>query len=71
MNEYIVILEPSGDGSWGAYVPDLPGCTSGGATRKEAARNVREAIRQHVQLLREAGQRVPTPSVTSEVVRVQ
>ncbi len=70
MKDYVVILEPAADGTWGAYVPDLPGCTSGGKTRDEAARNVREAIEGHVELLRETGQPVPNPVSAAEIVHV-
>jgi predicted RNase H-like HicB family nuclease len=56
VKDYLVILEPAADGTWGAYVPDLPGCTSGGKTREEARRNAREAIEGHIELLREAGE---------------
>lgn len=39
-----VLLEPSEDGGFTAYVPTLPGCTSEGDTRDEALTNIREAI---------------------------
>ncbi|MCL4502462.1 MAG: type II toxin-antitoxin system HicB family antitoxin [Deltaproteobacteria bacterium] len=39
-----VILEPSDEGGYTAYVPSLPGCISEGDTREEALDNIREAI---------------------------
>lgn len=39
-----VVLEPSEEGGYTAYVPSLPGCVSEGDTREEALTNVREAI---------------------------
>jgi predicted RNase H-like HicB family nuclease len=39
-----VILEPSEEGGYTAYVPSLPGCISEGDTREEAIANIREAI---------------------------
>ncbi|HUY11442.1 MAG TPA: type II toxin-antitoxin system HicB family antitoxin [Candidatus Dormibacteraeota bacterium] len=66
----MAILEPAPDGTWGAYVPDLLGCTSGGSTREEAARNIREAIKGHISLLRETGQPVPDPVSASEIVHI-
>jgi len=39
-----VVLEPSEDGGYAAYVPSLPGCISEGDTREEALENIREAI---------------------------
>jgi predicted RNase H-like HicB family nuclease len=40
---YCVIYE-KGPSSWGASVPDLPGCIAVGATRQEAETLIREAI---------------------------
>ena len=39
-----VILEPSDEGGYTAWVPSLPGCISEGETKEEALLNVREAI---------------------------
>jgi predicted RNase H-like HicB family nuclease len=39
-----VILEPQDDGSYTAYVPDLPGCVSEGTTLEEATEMIGEAI---------------------------
>ncbi|HXH40614.1 MAG TPA: type II toxin-antitoxin system HicB family antitoxin [Thermoanaerobaculia bacterium] len=50
--EYVVILE-EGETSFGAYVPDLPGCVAVGETRDEAMELIREAIELHVESLRE------------------
>jgi len=52
MMEYVVILE-EGETSFGAYVPDLPGCVAVGETRDEAMELIREAIELHVESLRE------------------
>ena len=39
-----VVLEPSEEGGYTAYVPALPGCISEGDTRDQALSNIREAI---------------------------
>ncbi|MGA2402246.1 MAG: type II toxin-antitoxin system HicB family antitoxin [Syntrophobacteraceae bacterium] len=39
-----VVLEPSDEGGFTAFVPSLPGCISEGETREEALENIREAI---------------------------
>ncbi len=39
-----VVLEPSEEGGFTAWVPALPGCISEGDTRDEALRNIREAV---------------------------
>jgi predicted RNase H-like HicB family nuclease len=55
--EYLVILE-KGDTSFGAYVPDLPGCVAVGETIDEAMQLIREAIEIHIESLRENGENV-------------
>jgi predicted RNase H-like HicB family nuclease len=39
-----VVLEPSEEGGFTAYVPSLPGCISEGETVEDALANVQEAI---------------------------
>ena len=39
-----VIMEPSDEGGYTAYVPSLPGCISEGDSREEALANMWEAI---------------------------
>ncbi len=70
MSSYLAILERADDGTWSAYVPDLPGCTSAGATRAEVARNVRDAIDLYLEVLREDGKEPPLPSSMPEIVDV-
>ena len=67
--EYVVILE-RGETSFGAYVPDLPGCVAVGETKQEALRLIREAIEFHLDGMRQEGIAVPEPSSTSELVKV-
>jgi predicted RNase H-like HicB family nuclease len=67
--EYLVILE-QGDTSFGAYVPDLPGCVAVGETREEAMQLIREAIELHIESLRENGEAVPEPHSSVETVAV-
>jgi predicted RNase H-like HicB family nuclease len=66
---YLVVVE-EGQSSFSAYVPDLPGCVAAGETREEALALIRDAIEFHIEGLREAGQSIPRPSSTAEVVDV-
>jgi predicted RNase H-like HicB family nuclease len=66
---YLVVVE-KGPNSYGAYVPDLPGCAVAANTRDEALTLIREAIEFHIEGLRESGQPIPAPSSTGEVVDV-
>jgi len=68
--EYLVVVEKGGS-SYGAYVPDLPGCVAAAETHRDAVRLIREAIALHIDALRKSGQPVPAPASTSEVVKVR
>ena len=67
--EYLVVIE-RGPSSFGAYVPDLPGCVAVGETRQEVELLIREAIEFHIEGLREEGQPLPEPSSTSQLVSI-
>ncbi len=67
--EYVVIVE-QGDTSFGAYVPDLPGCVAVGESRDEAMQLIREAIEMHIESLRENGESVPPPHSFVERIAV-
>lgn len=67
--EYLVILE-EGDSSFGAYVPDLPGCVAVGETKDEAMELIREAIELHLESLRENGDVIPQPHSSVQKVAV-
>lgn len=66
---YMVVIE-RGETSWGAHVPDLPGCIAVGETREEVVQLIREAIDLHIESLRQDGLPVPSPSSESEFVEV-
>jgi predicted RNase H-like HicB family nuclease len=44
-----IILEPSDEGGYTAYVPTLPGCVSEGNSREDALANIREAIELYLE----------------------
>ena len=60
--DYVVIYE-KGDSSYGAYVPDLPGCITVGDTLEEVQTLIQEAIEFHIEGLQEDGDDVPQPSL--------
>ena len=66
--KYAVIIE-KGPTSYGAQVPDLPGCVAAAATREEVCTLIREAIELYVETLREDGLPVPEPQ-SYELVEV-
>lgn len=68
--KYMVVIE-QGPTSWGAYVPDLPGCIAAGDSKEEVLRLIQEAIEFHLEGLKEDGQSVPAPHSSSESVEVR
>jgi predicted RNase H-like HicB family nuclease len=66
---YMVVIE-EGETSFGAYVPDLPGCVAVGESEAEVKELIREAIEFHLEDLVEKGAEIPKPSSRSEYVEV-
>lgn len=74
MSEYVVIYE-SGEGSWGAFLPHLPGVIALGGSRDETEERAREAVvgalewdREHPGALPETSPAVP-PHVDAALER--
>lgn len=66
---YAVIVE-KGPESYGAYVPDLPGCVAAADTREEVISLIQEAMEFHIEGLKQEGLPVPAPSSAVEFVDV-
>lgn len=67
--DYVVIVE-KGSNSFGAYVPDLPGCVAVGETREEVMQLIREGIELHLEGLRADGRPVSPPMSSIELVHI-
>jgi predicted RNase H-like HicB family nuclease len=68
--KYAVIVE-EGENSFGAYVPDLPGCVAVAETKEEVLELIQEAIEFHIEGLREDNHPIPEPSSSIEYVEVR
>jgi predicted RNase H-like HicB family nuclease len=68
--KYLVVIE-KGPTSFGAYVPDLPGCVAVAKTRDKVKRLIREAIQLHVEDMRDRGDPIPKPTTAGEMVELQ
>jgi predicted RNase H-like HicB family nuclease len=66
---YTVVIE-EGPTSYGAYVPDLPGCIAAAESRAEVVDLIREAIEFHLEGLRDDGLPIPTPRSSVESIEV-
>jgi predicted RNase H-like HicB family nuclease len=59
---YAIVIEKA-EGNYSAYVPDLPGCVATAATVEAVKDEIREAIKFHIDGLKEDG--LPIPPSTS------
>jgi predicted RNase H-like HicB family nuclease len=64
---YAVVIEKA-EGNYSAYVPDLPGCVATGETVAAVEAEIREAMRFHIDGLREDGIEIPAPSSIAEYI---
>lgn len=67
--KYAVIYEKTTTG-YSAYVPDLPGCVSAGATLTETAELMQGAIELHLAAMREDGEQIPGPTTLADYIAI-
>lgn len=66
---YMVVIE-KGTTSYGAFVPDLPGCVAVGETEAETLELIQEAIQFHLEDLQLGGKPIPQPVSKSTFVEI-
>jgi predicted RNase H-like HicB family nuclease len=64
---YAIVIEKA-DGNYSAYVPDLPGCIATGDSVAAVESEIRDAIRFHIDGLKEDGLPVPEASSIADYV---
>ena len=67
MRKFLIVIENAGT-NFSAYSPDLPGCVATGKTRRAVEKNMYEAMRFHLEGLKEDGLPVPASSSVAEYV---
>ncbi len=67
--KYLIVIEPTSTG-YSAYLPDIPGCVAVGTTQAAVQRNMRDAVRFHVDGLRADNLPVPASTTSSAYVDV-
>ena len=67
--KYTVIIE-KGPTSYGAYIPDLPGCAAAGDSSDEVISLITAAVADHVELMAEHCETIPAPTSTAIEVDV-
>ena len=65
--KYLIIIEKTPN-NLSAFSPDLPGCVATGATQAEVEERMREAIRMHLNGMREDGLSIPVPTSVAEYI---
>lgn len=69
MHKFLIVIEKA-NGNYSAYSPDLPGCVATGKTRNEVEENMYQAIKLHIEGLKEDHQPIPKSHTASEYVMV-
>ena len=67
--KHTVVFEKAPN-NFAAYVPDLPGCVATGTSREEVTKLIEEAVRMHLEGMREDGLEIPVPQASSVLVEV-
>jgi len=69
MAKILVIVE-KGETSYGVSSPDVPGCVAVGETREEALQLFREALQEHLELMRDEHLPLSEPQTTVEYLDI-
>jgi predicted RNase H-like HicB family nuclease len=67
--KYVIVIEKAGS-NHSAYAPDLPGCVATGKTIAIVRREMRAAIRMHLEGMLEDGLKPPPARTVVEVLQV-
>ena len=70
MRKFLIVIEKAA-GNYSAYSPDLPGCVATGETKEAVEANMQEAIRMHLEGLREDNLPIPEPAASAEYFVVE
>ena len=69
MARILVIIE-KGEHSYGAYSPDVPGCVAVADTREEVEQLMKEALQEHLQMMREENLPLPLSQTEAEYMDI-
>ena len=68
--KYTVIIEKNKN-SYGAHVPDLPGCVAIAETKDEVIELIKESISLHLESMIEEDIQIPKPNTSSFEIELQ
>jgi len=69
MTEFTIVIEDAST-NFAAYAPDVPGCIATGSTIEEVTTTLRDAIDEHLEILREMGEEIPVPHSRAGVIQI-
>lgn len=69
MYRFLVVIEKT-ESNYSAYSPDLPGCVATGKSREDVETNMYEAIRLHLDGLREDNVEIPKNASFAEIMAI-
>jgi len=65
--KYLIVIEKTLN-NLSAFTQELPGCVATGATKAEVEERMRDAIRMHLDGMREDSLAIPEPSSIAEYI---
>jgi predicted RNase H-like HicB family nuclease len=65
--KYTVVVEMDEDGMYVASAPAIQGCYTQGDTYAEAMKNIRDAIKLHIDARKKLGEQIPFEQAIEEV----
>jgi predicted RNase H-like HicB family nuclease len=69
VTEFTIVIEDAGT-NYAAYAPDVPRCIATGASSDEVTTTLREAIVEHMSILRDMGEEIPVPYSRTSVIQI-
>jgi len=70
MYKFLIIIEKT-NRNYSVYAPELPGCVAAGKTVEEVERDMYNAIKMHLDGLKEDNSPIPTPRALAEYVVIK
>jgi len=67
--DYIALIHKNSYSDYGVSFPDFPGCVTAGKTLDEAKSFAGEALKGHIELMREVGEFIPEPSSLESIMQ--